>query len=331
MIAVEEFAGRFVRKVGAKMHMNRQWTGYRLWLCAALLFVAALAATGCDRKPESRGPQFDATPRGGDAPTYRFAVHPLHNPAKLVQAYQPLVEYLNAGLQPARLVLEASRDYADFEAKYQARKLEFILPNPWQTLQAMKVGYGVIAMAGDPADFLGLFIVRGDGGIGQPADLKGKAVSYPSPTALAACIMPQYYLHTHGIDVNADIENRYVGSQESSIMNVWLGKTAAGATWPPPWRAFLKEHPDKAADLVVAWETESLVNNAVMARDDVPPEIRDKVRALLLALAESPEGAAILAGMETAGFFPADDADYDTVRSYVGRFEREVRPVEALP
>ena len=67
-----------------------------------------------------------------------------------------------------------------------------------------------------------------------------------------------------------DIENRYVGSQESSIMNAYLGQTAAGATWPPPWRAFQKEHPREAAELKVIWETESLVNNSVMVRDDVP-------------------------------------------------------------
>lgn len=51
----------------------------------------------------------------------------------------------------------------------------------------------MIAMAGDPKDFKGIFLVRIDSGIKVPADLKGKAVSYPSPTALAACIMPQYF------------------------------------------------------------------------------------------------------------------------------------------
>ena len=46
--------------------------------------------------------------------------------------------------------------------------------------------------------------------------------------------MPQYYLHQQGIDVNRDIQNAYVGSQESSIMNAYLGQSAAGVTWPPP-------------------------------------------------------------------------------------------------
>jgi phosphonate transport system substrate-binding protein len=295
------------------------------------IYVLALlfgTLSGCSREPEGRGPQFGTKPQPGGVPVYHLAVYPSLNPAKLMQAYQPLIDYLNGRLQGARLALEASRDYAKFEEKYRARRPEFLLPNPWQTLQAMKVGYRVIAMAGEPQDFKGIFVVRRDSSLKRPADLKGKSVSYPSPTALAACIMPQYFLHNHGINVNADIENRYVGSQESSIMNAYLRLTAAGATWPPPWRAFQKDQPREAAELKVIWETESLVNNSVMVRGDVPLEVAQQVRVLLLGLDGTKEGKSILAGMETARFLPASDQEYDVVRRYVSRFEREVRPVE---
>ncbi|MCX7173252.1 MAG: PhnD/SsuA/transferrin family substrate-binding protein [Proteobacteria bacterium] len=297
------------------------------------LVIAALALllgvfSGCSREPESQAPQFGAKPQSSAAPVFRLAVHPLHNPAKLIQAYQPLIDHLNGRLQGARLTLEASRDYANFEEKYRAKKPEFILPNPWQTLQAIKVGYRVIAMAGEPRDFTGIFVVRKDSELKHPIDLKGKSVSYPSSTALAACIMPQYFLHSHGINVNIDIENRYVGSQESSIMNAYLKLTAAGVTWPTPWRAFQKEHAREAAELKVIWETEPLINNSVMVRDDVPAQVAEQVRALLLGLDDTVVGKSILAGMETVRFLPASDQDYDVVRRYVARFEKEVRPVE---
>jgi len=291
----------------------------------ALLFGMFFGFAG---PPETRGPQYGKNPAFPSVPGYRLAVHPLHNPGKLMQAYQPLIEYLNARLKGARLELEASRSYANFEEKIHARSPEFLLPNPWQTLQAIKDGYAVVAMAGEAQDFKGIFIVRKGSGIKQPSDLKGKAVSYPSPTALAACIMPQYFLFRHGLDINKDIENRYVGSQESSIMNAFLGKTAAGATWPPPWRAFQNDHPNEAAELEVAWETEPLINNSVMVRNDVPADIRDRVRALLVGLHETAEGRSILAGVETARFLPASDEDYNMVRDYVAQFEKDVRPVE---
>lgn len=291
-------------------------------------FLCALLAAGCDRAPADKPLQYSVAPTAAEPPIYRLAVHPLHNPAKLSEAYQPLVDHLNSQLTDARIELEASRDYQAFEQKYAAREPAFLLPNPWQTLQAMKAGYRVVAMAGDAEDFKGIFIVRKDSALKTPADLKGKAVSYPSHTALAACIMPQYFLHVRGIDVNRDIQNLYVGSQESSIMNVYLGKVAAGATWPPPWRMFQQDHPQEAAQLKVIWETPPLLNNSVMVRDDVPPAVSRKFAQEILDLAASPQGREILAGMSTARFHAATDASYDKVRDYVANFEKQVRPVD---
>jgi phosphonate transport system substrate-binding protein len=141
--------------------------------------------------------------------------------------------------------------------------------------------------------------------------------------------MPQYFLHQNGVDVMKDIRNVYVGSQESSIMNAYLGQSAAAATWPPPWRLFERDHPAEAAQLQVIWETPSLLNNSVMVRDDVPAAISEKIRQVLLDLAAVPEGKAILAGMATARFHAADNATYNQVRDYVATFEKAVRPVES--
>jgi phosphonate transport system substrate-binding protein len=293
------------------------------------LLLTLLLTIACDSStPPTTGPEYGSGPAGSANPLYHLAIHPLHNPKKLAEAYQPLIDYLNRNIPEADFILEASRDYQAYERKFRTRTPEFLLPNPWHTLEAIKKGYRVIAMAGDAEDFKGIFIVRKDSGIQSPAELKGKVVSYPSHTALAACIMPQYFLYRQGLDINQDITNVYVGSQESSIMNAYLGKSTAGATWPPPWRLFQKDHPAEAAQLKLIWETPPLMNNSVMVRDNIPVALRDKVQALLIALDESPEGRTILAGMETARFHLADDASYDKVRDYVAVFEQKVRPVE---
>ncbi len=292
-----------------------------------LLLVALLLAS-CDKQTAEKPLQYSSAPIGNQVPGYRLVPHPLYNPQKLGETFHPLIEYLNRQVPGGRIELEASRDYQVYEKKFRAREAEFLMPNPWQTIEAMKVGYHVIAMWGDAEDFKGIFIVRKDADIRTPDDLRGKVVSYPSPTALAAAMMPQYFLHTKGININKDIQNIYVGSQESSIMTVYLGKSAAGATWPPPWRLFQKDHPAEASQLKVIWETPPLLNNSVMARDDVPQAVRQAVRQALLDLPKTAEGRKILAGMETARFHAADDASYDPVKDYINRFEKEVRPVE---
>jgi phosphonate transport system substrate-binding protein len=290
---------------------------------ALLLLIASLL--GCERAAPPRGPVYGSAPAQSEVKVYRLAVHPLHNPAKLVQVYQPLADYLGARIPGARFEIEASRDYAEFERKFRARGPDLLLPNPWQTLEAMKQGYAVLAMAGDAADFKGLFIVRRESPIHAVADLKGRALAYPSATALAACMMPQWYLHERGLDVNKEVKHRYVGSQESAIMNAYLGETAVGVTWPPPWRAFKREHPEQAAQLKVLWETPPLLNNSVMARDTL---LAQTVRELLTQLHEQAAGRVILAAIETARFHPASDASYAPVRAFITRFEAQVRKVE---
>lgn len=298
--------------------IGRGWRSIVLALILSFLMA-------CDSGEREQGaPLYSARPPRVDK-EYVFAIHPLHNPTRLFEVYGPLIDYLNRNVTGVSFRLEASRNYEEFEKNLYARRYAFALPNPYQTLNSLKYGYHVLAKMGNDRQFTGIILVRKDSGIRKVGDLKGKKVSYPAPTALAATMMPQYYLHTHGLNVNRDIENIYVGSQESSIMSVYLGEVAAGATWPMPWEAFQKEQPDKAAALRVAWETAPLINNGVVARDDVPKQVVDRVAALLDTLHQSEEGQAILARMPLTRFERADDVRYRVIEDFLRRFEREVR------
>jgi phosphonate transport system substrate-binding protein len=135
-------------------------------------------------------------------------------------------------------------------------------------------------------------------------------------------------LHTHGIDVNRDIENRYVGSQESSIENVLRGHVAAGATWPVPWKLFMAERPDDARQLEVKWQTEPLLNNGWVVRNDIPLPIADAFARHLTGLHEHDQGRAILAKLPISRFEAATDETYRPVRDFLAIFSKTVRKIE---
>lgn len=111
-------------------------------------------------------------------------------------------------------------------------------------------------------------------------------------------------------------------------MNVYLGNVAAGATWPVPWLAFVKEQPEKARELEVKWKTETLPNNSLMARDDVPQPLVDKVAASLFSLHQTEAGQRMLERIPVTRFEPASAATYAPVRAYMRRFSVEVRTLE---
>jgi len=292
----------------------------------ALVLPALLMACGPD-EGEVYAPRFTDSPPGVTQ-TLVFGVHPLHNPHRLFQVYQPLVDQINRSLKGARLRLEASRSYLEFEKKMAAGTFAFVLPNPYQTVVARRAGYRVFGKMADDENFRGVILVRKDSGIATPADLRGKAVAYPAPTALAATLLPQWFLHHAGLDVRKDIINRYVGSQEFSIMDVYLGESAAAATGPQPWLAFQKANPEFAAQLEVKWQTQPLVNNSVMVREGVPAEMLAQVQTALFGLDATEAGRAILARMELSRFVPADDSAYEPVADFIAAFEREIGPIE---
>lgn len=299
---------------------------------ATLLLCALTLAGGCDKRDKQAGYQ----PVIGDKPAtepvrreYLFGVHPLHNPSRLFKLYGPIVELLNARIPEAHFSLEASRNYEEFEKKLYARHFDLALPNPYHTINALKHGYRVFGKMGDDAMFRGIILVRRDGGVRDVGDLKGKAVSFPALSALAATMLPQLYLNDHGLPVGG-YEARYVGSQESSIMNVYLGNTVAGATWPPPWIAFEKEHPDYAAQLKVQWTTDKLPNNGLVARDDFPPQLLQRVAAILFSLQDSREGREILARLPLSRFEAASEETYRPVREFIAHFSATVRPLEEV-
>lgn len=111
-------------------------------------------------------------------------------------------------------------------------------------------------------------------------------------------------------------------------MNVYHGFVAAGATWPLPWEAFQKEHPQEANELELKWETAPLINNGVVARDDMPAPLAQRVAELLANLHTSEEGRAMLARMPLSRFELADDKRYYVIKDFLHKFSRTVYPLE---
>ncbi|MBU0552678.1 phosphate/phosphite/phosphonate ABC transporter substrate-binding protein [Myxococcota bacterium] len=290
-----------------------------LWILSTLFACQPQAA------PEYH-PRYEAQPLKPHQ-VYLLGVHPLHNPARLNAIFAPLAEQLSQG--GVRVQLEASRSYAAYDQKLYSGHFHLALPNPYQTINALNRGYRVVAKVADDQDFRGIILVRKDAGITDARQLQGRPVSFPAPTALAATMMPQLLLHEMGVHLQ-DLQIRYVGSQESSIMNVYLGQVAAGATWPPPWRALIQERPEIGEALEVRWETAPLPNNSFMAREDLKEVEVERIVSHLLALRDHPRGREILSQMEAKGFERADAGTYAPVRRFIEHFKQHVRPVELL-
>lgn len=290
---------------------------------------ASSLLAACGQKPaRTYQPSFSRASASA-LPEYTFAVHPLHNPQMLHRLFAPLMTYLGQQAPEATFRLIASRDYASFERRLMAGQFDFALPNPLQVLRALDHGYRVFAKEADDSEFRGIVLVRKDSGIETPEDLIGKTISYPAPTAVAATLMVQYYLQTHGLPIRRT-RSIFVGSQESSISSVYLRASAAGGTWPAPWAPFARQNPKVAEALEVKWRTEPLVNNGLVVLKSLPGDIVEKVAHALVTLGGDVAGKAMLADMSIPGFQVADAGAYAPMRDFLSRYEATVGRIDAF-
>ena len=278
-----------------------------------------------DRSERGYLPSFSKS-RKSNIKQFVFGIYPGHNPQRLFEVFNPLIKYLSDNIKDTNFVLEASRNYAAFDKKLAALKFDFVLANPFQTMNAIDNGYKVFGKAGRDEEFRGIIIVRKDSPIKTPSDLYKKIVSYPAPTALAGTMMPQYYLQKNGVEVMRDLDNRYVGSQVSSIMNAYLKQSAAAAAWPPPWRELCRLKPNITKDLKVLWKTKPLIPNGLLALKKIP----DSITAQVLELMQNPKKYMhrndFLWCIEFSNVVStASNKSYGIVRDFMKKYNKEVR------
>ncbi len=256
--------------------------------------------------------------------TYIFAPHPYLNPQDLFSAYDPIVRYLERKIPGTKFSVESSKDYADYENKIAARRFHFGLPNPYQTVFSLEHGYRVIAKMKPDEDFRGMMVVRKANKPNSPADLAGKTLCFPSPTAVAATMLPMLYLHDHGLNLKQGVQIKHVGSQISSIMNAYTGDAAACGTTVRYWRTWSRDNPDKAKELETLWLTNSLPHNGVIARDDVPPKLAQQVATALIGMEKDMELDQSQFKIDQAHFEPGSNDTYQPMAAFLKRYDESI-------
>lgn len=255
--------------------------------------------------------------------TYIFAPHPYLNPQDLFSAYEPVMRYLEAKIPGAHFRVETSKDYADYEAKIAAGNFHFGLPNPYQTVFSLDHGYRVIAKMTPDENFRGLMVVRKDKKISKPRNLAGKTLCFPSPTAVAATMLPLLYLQEHGLNVK-QASIKYVGSPFSAILSVYSGDAAACGSSIRHWRNWSTENPDKASELNALWLTDALPHNGIIARADVPAELAQQVATVLAGMDKDKELDQSQFRLEQAHFELASNKTYQPMAAFLKRYDKSI-------
>lgn len=242
-----------------------------------------------------------------DSPTLTFGVVPQQASSKLARLWSPILEDLSTRTG-IRIGFRTAPDIPAFEQRLAAGDYDLAYMNPYHyTVFSQAPGYRAFARQRDQR-IRGLLVVRRDSPIKDIAELAGQEIAFPAPAAFAASVLPQAALRRAGID----IKPHYVRSHDSVYRAVVGGLYPAGGGIE---RTFQGAEPEVRDQLRILWTTPDFTPHAIAAHPRVDPALVARIRDAMVAMAETPRGAELLAAIEFDGIEAGEDADWDDVRA----------------
>lgn len=263
---------------------------------------------------------------GSERRTLKFGIHPMYNPQKTLEVFGPICDLMTKKTS-FDCSLEVSKDYAQYNNQIKEKFYDILSPNPLQTLKSLEYGYEVFGKWSNDELFKGIILVRKDSGISDISQLKGKKISFPASTALAAAMMPKFDLSNKKLYSGKDYVSMYVGSQDSSILAVFNKITDAGVTWYPPWYNFIKDRPEIQDQLKILHETFSLPSNGLVFKSELSKAEKKEISDFLFKLKDSKEGQEVLKKIGIESFVRANSKTYQPVRDFIKKYDQKIGQV----
>jgi phosphonate transport system substrate-binding protein len=166
--------------------------------------------------------------------------------------------------------------------------------------------------------YYSVMYVRADSPYQSVDDLKGKTLAFADPNSTSGYLVPSYELNTTGYDLKEFFgKTGFGGGHEQAVVAVLNGQYDAGVTWTSgvgdPAKGYsrgnLRKMVDKGAldmdDIRIIWKSNLITNGPRVIRKDVPQELKDMMRGILVSLPlEDRDCAESIAGGKFNSFHP---------------------------
>ena len=269
-------------------------------MCALILVIGAAAKAA-------------NTPREA----YTFGVFPYLSAARLEPIYLPVAVEMSKTLERP-VGFRTSTEFKKFFKKLSQQQYDFALIQPfWYPPAADRFNYLPLARFEEP--LTSIIIVPEDSPVKSVTDLRGKTIATP-PAFVPVVHMARRTLKDRGLETEVDLYFKAYKSVDSCFQQVLIGNASACVAPNFAQRTIEKKLQVKLRTVV---ESPSIPNLSLVAHTRIPADHREKIKNLLLSWekGETVEDDNPLKEINTRRFVPANDAEYDSVRSYLREIE----------
>lgn len=169
----------------------------------------------------------------------------------------------------------------------------------------------------EDTDFKSVFITRVGSGITKLQDLKGKTVSFGSPSSTSGHLMPRKFLMEVGLEPERDFRRiAYSKAHDAAIAAVASGQVDAAAIDITVWQKFVSEQLVDTTKVAVFHTTPGFYNYNWTVHQDMPKALQEKIVSAFLKLSPStPEGQEILKLNRATRYIRTEAKNYDGIEA----------------
>jgi phosphonate transport system substrate-binding protein len=309
------------------MNFKRHKAGIRLFALLFLFTVPFSFFSGCGGDSEYKRVDFSKTVAISHPETHpaqdkllRVAVAAMISPKETFIYYRELLDYIgrNAGLG---IQLIQRKTYDEINALFLKGEIDlaFICTGPYA---AAREKYGFEALAtpqvrGKPF-YQSYLIVEKDSPYHHMEDLRGRVFAFTDPDSNTGTLVPRYWLAQVGEAPETFFQKTvYTYSHDNSILAVAKGLVDGAAVDGHQWEYFQHFTPALTSRTRVIRKSEPYGSPPLVASGRLPDDLKTKIRGILLAMHQEPDGREILDKILIDRFLAPREEWYKPVRAMI--------------
>ncbi len=243
---------------------------------------------------------------------------PEQNVFKQIKRYKPIGEYIEkkSGIAIKFSILPR---YGNIIARFEKKNLDGAFWGSFTGAMAIKkLGIQPIARPVNldgTSSYRGYIFVRKESQIADVERMKNSVIAYVDKATTAGYVFPIAYFKEEGVqNVNTYFQEHYfTGSHDASIYAVLDKEAEIGCAKNTIYDRLAREDARIDEELVVLAQSPDVPSNALGLRRDMAPEIKERIKQVLLEMERDPEGQEVLKRFGAMRFIETTADDYSRV------------------
>ncbi len=250
--------------------------------------------------------------------TFRITAIPDESPTELARKAAPLSRHLERKLG-VKVEFTPVTDYAAAVEALANRQVDLAWLGGFTFVQANQRSGGKVVplvQREEDAKFRSVFITT-QPGIRTLSDLKGRNLSFGSPSSTSGHLMPRSFLLAAGVDPDRDLKRvAYSGAHDATVAAVASGKVDAGALNISVWEKLVADGKVDPVKVRVFHTTPTYYDYNWSVHADMPATQRAKLAQAFIDLTQAtPEGREILQLQRATRFIATRTENYTGIEA----------------